>query len=144
MSKKQPKDKPPHIEVETTPRGIRPLTQMDAEELVSMPFGKSFQLVPLTKRSPPQLKTYWKALTIVVQATGKWPSKEQLSNELKFMCGLRQQFIDWETGEVREAPRSISFAEMEHEEFCRYFDLSMKELAGHVGFDPLAFLEHSA
>lgn len=140
----QKRDKPPHIEVIVTARGIRPHTVDDAEKLVRVPQRTVYQLVPVTKRSWPQLKTYWKALGIVVKSTNKWPSAEKLSDELKWVCGYRTRFVDWQTGEIRERPDSIALDQMSHEEFCTYFDLAMAKLAEHVGFDPLSFLADAA
>lgn len=137
------REKPPHIEVVMTPKGLRPHTADDAEKMVSL-LGHTFDLVPVTKRSSRQLRTYWRALGMVVKATGKWPSAEHLHDELKWACGYRSKFVDWETGEVRERPDSIALNEMSHEDFCRYMDTAMAKLADATGFDPLSFLAEAA
>lgn len=137
---KRTKEKPPHIEVVTTPRGLRPNLQDDAEKLIGLPHNQVFELVPATQRSWPQLKTYWKALGIVVKATGRWPNAEKLHDELKWACGYRSTFVDWETGNVHQRPDSVALNEMSHEDFCAYMDAAMEKLAEAVGFDPLAFL----
>lgn len=138
------REKPPHIEVVMTPRGLRPHTAADAESMVAVSLGHTFELVPITKRSDKQLRTYWKALGMVVKATGRWPTAEHLHDELKFACGYRRKFIDWNTGEVIERPDSIALNEMSHEEFCEYMNQAMARLAEAVEFDPLAFLEEAA
>lgn len=138
------REKPPHIEVVATPRGLRPHLPDDAEKLVAVPLGHIFELVPVTKRSHRQLRTYWRALGIVVKTTGKWPTAEHLHDELKWVCGYRSKFIDWETGEIRERPDSIALDAMSHEEFCQFMDIAMEKLAEAVGFDPLSFLSEAA
>lgn len=138
------RDKPPLIQVVMTPKGLKPLTADDAEKLVSVSLGHTFDLTPNTRRSNKQLRTYWKALGLVVRATGKWPSPEHLHDELKWACGYRRKFVDWETKQVREQPDSIALNEMTHEDFCQYMDVAMSKLADAVGFDPLHFLEQAA
>jgi len=135
------RDKPPLIVVAVTPRGLRPHTADDAEKLMGLSLGHTFELKPVTKRSDRQLRTYWKALGLAVKATGKWPTAEHLHRDLKFACGFREQFVDWETGEVRERPDSIALDKMSHEEFCEYMNQAMAKLSEAIGFDPLSFLE---
>jgi hypothetical protein len=138
------REKPPHIEVVSTLRGLCPHLSDDAEKLVSVPLGHVFELVPVTKRSNRQLRTYWKALGIVVKATGKWPSPEHLHDEIKFTLGYRKLVADLKTGEIAEMVDSIALDKMDHETFCAFMDQAMGLLAEHVGFDPLAFLSEAA
>lgn len=135
------REKPPHIETVMTPRGLRPHTADDAEKFASVALGHVFELVPVTKRSTRQLRTYWKALGLVVKATGKWPSAEHLHDDIKFTLGYRRIVADLKTGEVHENVDSIALDKMDHEEFCKFMNEAMALLADHAGFDPLAFLE---
>lgn len=134
------RERPPHIEVVMTPRGLRPHLPDDAEKMVSIPLGNTFELVPLTKRSNRQLRTYWKALGIAVKATNKWPTAEHLHDEIKFTLGYRKLVADLRTGEVAEMVDSIALDKMDHETFCAFMNQAMELLADAVGFDPLAFL----
>lgn len=134
------KEKPPHIEVVATARGLRPHTQDDAEKLVSIEQGKIYELVPVTKRSDRQLRTYWKALGLVVKVTQKWTTAENLHRDIKMTLGYREQVINMRTGEVTLVPDSIALDRMNHEEFCDFMNQAMALVADTVGFDPLAFL----
>jgi len=134
------REKPPLIEVVMTPRGLRPHLSDDAEKMVAIPLGNTFELVPISKRSSPQLRTYWKALGLVVKATGKWPNAEKLHRDIKFTLGYRELIADLKTGEVTEAVDSIALDKMDHETFCAFMNSAMALLAETVGFDPLAFL----
>lgn len=138
------RDKPPLIQVVKTPRGLSPLTADDAEKLVSVPLGHTFDLTPNTRRSWKQLRTYWKALGLVVRATGKWPSAEALHRDVKFTLGYRELIANLKTGEVSETVDSVALDRMEHADFCTFMDSAMKLLADQVGFDPLAFLDEAA
>jgi len=111
---------------------------------VSLPLGHTFELVPITKRSTRQLRTYWKALGMVVKATGKWPSAEHLHDEIKFTLGYRKMVANLKTGEITANVDSVALDKMDHETFCAFMDQAMSLLADHVGFDPLAFLEEAA
>lgn len=138
------KDKPPHIEAIMTARGLRAHTPSDAEMLVSLPIGKVFEIVPVSQRSNKQLRTYWKALGLVVKATGKWPSAEKLHDDIKFTLGYRTLVANLKTGEVTENVDSIALDKMEHDVFCKFMTDAMDLIADHVGFDPLQFLQEAA
>lgn len=138
------RDKPPLIEVTMTPRGLRPHTQMDAEQMVSVGLGHVFELKPVTKRSLPQLRTYWKALGIVVRATDMWPTAEKLHRDIKLTLGYVEQSVNIDTGEVSITPDSIALDKMEPDEFRVFMDRAMELLTRKVGFDPLAFLSEAA
>lgn len=138
------KEKPPHIEAIMTARGLRAHTPSDAEMMVSLPIGKVFEIVPASKRSIPQLKTYWKALGLVVKVTGKWPSAEKLHRDIKMTLGYREQAVNLRTGEITLVPDSIALDKMDHAEFCTFMDQAMELLSDHVGFDPLSFLQEAA
>lgn len=134
------KEKPPLIQVTMTPRGLRPLTADDAEKLASIAEGQVFDISPVTKRSDRQLRTYWKALGLVVKVTQKWASAENLHRDIKMTLGYREQVVDMRTGEVTLVPDSVALNKMEQAEFCEFMDRAMALIADTVGFDPLAFL----
>ena len=132
-------EKRPPIIVKKTARGLSPVMHADADELVSLPMGTEFDLIPRTKRSHRQLRLYWGALHEVVRATGLWPTAEHLHDDLKLICGYSRKAVNWDTGEVSTIPDSTAFNAMRADEFRVYFDTAMKKLAEHVGYDPLAF-----
>lgn len=138
------KDKQPHMEVVMTARGLRAHTPSDAEMMVSLPIGKVFEIVPVSQRSSKQLKTYWKALGLVVKATNKWPNTDKLHRDIKMTLGYREQAVNMRTGEITLVPDSIALDKMEHEEFCNFMNKAMELLADTVGFDPLQFLQEAA
>ena len=138
------KEKPPHIEVIMTARGLRAHTPSDAEMMVSLPIGKVFEIVPVSPRSNKQLKTYWKALGLVVKATNKWPTAEKLHRDIKMTLGYREQAVNMRTGEITIVPDSVALDKMEHEEFCNFMNQAMELVADTVGFDPLQFLQEAA
>lgn len=138
------KEKQPHIEAIMTARGLRAHTPSDAEMMVSLPIGKVFEIVPVSQRSNKQLKTYWKALGLVVKATNKWPTAEKLHRDIKMTLGYREQAVNMRTGEITLVPDSVALDKMEHEEFCNFMNQAMELVADTVGFDPLQFLQEAA
>lgn len=119
---------------------IIPASGMDAEDLTSYPDGTEFDMVARTKRSHPQLKAYWKALANVVEATGRWKSREALHTALKVKLGYVEPIFDLQGQVIGMKPDSVALNAMKHREFCGYMDRAMAELAAAVGFDPLEFL----
>jgi hypothetical protein len=137
------KEKAPHIEVVKTPKGLQPHMSEDAEKLMSASDGTVYSLVPVAKRSLPQLRTYWKALGIVAKATGKWSSPENLHRDIKMTLGYYEQSVNIRTGEVLLVPDSVGLDKMGADEFRVFMDKAMALLADAVGFDPLAFLNEA-
>ena len=138
------RDKAPKIMVERTRTGLVPCTAYDCEMLDNYAPGQLFELGERSRRSNPQLNTYWLALDRVVKATGHWPTKEHLSDELKKVCGYFSWSMDLETGEMSKVPDSISFGAMGQTDFRTYFDAAMAKLAEAIGYDPLHFLGEAA
>ena len=141
MTMASKREKAPHVEVILTPKGLRGLTLYDAEQLALSATGKTFQLVPMSKRSNKQLRTYWKALGMVVKATDKWSCAETLSRDLKVKLGYYKPSVNAFTGQVGFDTDSIALDQMQPEEFRTFMDRAMEAITEAVGFDPMAFLD---
>lgn len=134
------KEKPPLIQAVMTERGFRANTQDDAEKMASIPKGAIYEMVPVTKRSDRQLRTYWKALGLVVKVTNRWATAENLHRDIKMTLGYHEQVVNIRTGEITLVPDSIALDRMQPDEFCTFMTQAMALIADTVGFDPLAFL----
>lgn len=134
------KDKTPPPMVQLTKQGLRPVDQEDAARIASDDRGTQYDLIKRTKRRSKQLRTYWKALHLVVQGDDRWPTAEHLHDALKLSCGYVRQALNLETAEIVEIIDSIAFDKMTQPEFQQYMDKAMKLLAETVGYDPLQFL----
>lgn len=129
--------------VAKTPRGIAPVSGFDQEQLMGFPIGAEFKLVRMNKRSIPQHRAYWKALSLVCESTNQWPTPEHLHDALKRTCGYVTVNHDM-SGRPFVTTDSTAFDAMNQDEFKAYFDKAMAKLSEAVGFDPLAFLEERA
>jgi len=128
------------IIVRKTPKGLQPVSSFDAELLINAPMGSEFRVTKMSKRSLPQHRTYWKALTEVVNATDKWPTAEHLHDALKRACGYITVTYGLD-GKPFVTTDSTAFDAMDGDAFKAYMDRAMEKLADAIGFDPLAFLE---
>lgn len=135
------KDKPARPMAVLTRNGLAPLSPYDAEELANMATGTEFDLVSRSRRSLPQHRTYWQALTKAVEATGRWPSREALHTALKVKLGRVEPIMDLQGRVIGMRPDSTAFDAMTHEEFRVYFDDAMAALSEALGYDALAWLE---
>lgn len=133
----------PGIIVKRTPRGLSPVSGFDAEMLAMTPLGAEFDVVPRSRRSLPQLRTYWKALTLVTHATDAWPSPEHLHEALKFDLGYVSPVAGLD-GKQRIVTDSAGINAMNADEFRGFFERAMARLADVTGIDPLSFLEEAA
>lgn len=138
---RQKREKAPRIEITKTERGLSPNTAWDQERLDAAPMGSVWSLHAEGKRSHKQLRTYWRALQGIVNATGKWPSDEHLHDEIKFTLGYRKLVADMRTGEVSEVLDSVALNEMEPDAFRAFMDSAMQLLTETTGIDALGFLE---
>ena len=124
---------------------LSPASAYDAERLDEYANGTEFNLVARTKRSNPQLNTYWKALKIAVDATGLWPTDKALHIALKVDMG-RLEPIYGVSGKMKGKvigmqADSTAFDAMTHREFCQYMDEAMAALSEAIGSDALAWME---
>ena len=129
--------------LEKTLHGVRPISAFDAEQLDRFPVGTEFNLAPRTKRSLPQHRTYWKALSDVVKATDAWPTPEHLHDALKHDLGyveVRKTLA----GMPYISTESTAFDAMTADEFRSYMDRAMARLAEVTGINPLHFLDEAA
>jgi len=141
MTKKR--EKAPHIEVILTPKGLKGLTMYDAEQLAMSAQGKTFQLVPTSKRSNRQLRLYWACLGMVVKSTDKWASAENLSRDLKVSLGYYTKTVNAFTGQIGMDTDSIALDQMDPEEFRNFMDRGMALIAEAAGYDPLQFINEN-
>jgi len=127
--------------VRKLPNGkLMPASPFDYEQLAAFPAGTEFMVRSLTKRSLPQHRTYWKALTMVVRATDAWPTPEHLHDALKRDLGF-VEVVTGLDGKPFRRVESTGFDAMGQEEFQTYFDRAMARLAEVTGIDPLEWLE---
>lgn len=117
-----------------------PSSAFDAEELQRFPQDKDVEITIKQRRSLPQMRTYWMALSRIVDATEIAPTKEHLHDLIKIELGY-VTLIKLLDGSVAQWPDSTAFANMGQPEWQRFFDAAMKLLAETTGIDPLAFLE---
>lgn len=134
-------DKAPPPMVVKTATGLRPARSWDAEDLSADPIGTEYEIAKVSRRRPKQHRTYWRALSLVVKATNRWPSAEHLHDELKLACGYYRKAANLATGEIMLIPDSTAFDKMKQEEWQAYMDRAMELIAQECGFDPLAWLE---
>ena len=138
------KDKAPPPIVKRTAKGLFAIDAQDAQDIAADPLGTEYDLVKRSTRRWRHLRTYWKALALVVHNDDRWPSPEHLHHNLKLACGYKWQAINMETGEFADVVDSIAFDKMTQPQFKKYMDIAMEKLASVIGYDPLAFLEDAA
>lgn len=139
MAKKR--EAPPAPIVRLSHGGLAPVSQFDAEEIGRFVRGTEFDLVARTRRSLPQHRTYWKALTKAVEATDRWPTREALHKALKIHCGLVEPIMDLKGRIVGMQANSTALDAMTQQEFQEYFTRAMAALSEALGHDALAWME---
>lgn len=118
-------------------QSLVPLTEHDANLLADCANGDVFNMTKTKKRSNPHHNLYWAMLRKVREATGKWPTDEHLHNELKWACGYVKMRYNSLAGCHMRVIDSISFDQMDQDEFNLYFELATDKLSEFLGCSPL-------
>lgn len=132
------KEKPTVIFRKTT-RGLVPETAFDAEEYDHLPMDSTVSVSPVSIKGHDQLAFYWMVLKHVVDATGRWPTKEKLHDAIKWELG----YVDLAytlSGQPRLTVDSVSLEAMGDEERRTFMKQAWALLAETIGVDPLSLV----
>lgn len=130
----------PPIIVHAIGSRLEPVSQMDAELIDGLPRGDLEITIKHRKRSLPQQRLYWKVLSDVVKATGKFPSPEHMHDEIKMALGYVEKRVTFD-GRIYYRPDSTAFEKMDGAEFKVFFERAMELISRELGMDPLAEYE---
>jgi hypothetical protein len=114
-----------------------PAGAFDAERLAALPIGQDIEITVSHRRSHPQERLYWAALTNVCRATEAYPTAMKLHKALKRALGYVVTERQLDGREIEELD-STAFEAMSQDEFKVYFDQAMQKLGETFGVDPLA------
>ena len=116
-----------------------PAAAIDAEIFDRLAEGSEVEITVKQHRSNPRLRFYWMVLGAVVDATGRWHSKEDLSDALKMACGVTELRHPLK-GAPYLVPDSVAFSRMKEADFAAYMDRAFAALAERIGCDPVECL----
>lgn len=132
----------PVIMFRKTARGPVPETAFDAEEWDALPMESTVSVTPATVRGHGQLAFYWTVLAHVVDATGRWPSKEKLHEMVKLDLGYVELTYTL-AGGPRVTADSIALDKMDDNERAAFMKQAFERIGEAIGIDPIAFLEQA-
>lgn len=118
---------------------LEPVAQMDAEALERIAEGAEVEITIKQKRSSEHLRFYWAVLGAVVDATGRWHSKDDLSDALKMACGVTELRHPL-NGPPYLVPDSVAFSRMAQADFTTFTEHAFAALAERIGCDPVSLL----
>lgn len=97
---------------------------------------------PKNQRSWVQIKTYYKGCKKVSENTDNpdFNTKEKVDLQLRIKLGWIKETIVVD-GRVQFIPKSISFKEMKHLEFCNYFDRAIDVMVKFLGVEKDDFIK---
>lgn len=114
-----------------------------AEEfLAGIPQGREVTVTVRRPRSPKHHRWFFKLLREVVSNTDdRWANEDDLLDDLKLACGHFTRRANIMTGEIQYVAKSINFASMSEDKFCRFKDRALYVLAIALGYDPLILMD---
>lgn len=121
-----------------TQHGLSPVSAFEQELLDQYQLGAELEIKVKQRRSLPQLKTYWKMLSYVNEATELYPTAEHMHEALKLYLGYVTEVrtIDGKTFIMAD---SAAFAAMDGQTFQQFFKLVERTLAEKTGIDPMGW-----
>lgn len=136
MAKRKEK---PTVIFRKTARGPVPETAFDAEEWDRLPMNTTVSVSPVSIKGHDQLAFYWTVLKHVVDATGRWPTKEKLHDAIKWEL----KYVDIAytlSGQPRLTVDSVSLEAMTDDERRTFMKQAWALLAETIGIDPLSLV----
>lgn len=117
------------------------VTEHDREILLGIPEGTDLFVKTSRPRSPRQHRLFWALLQLVVDNHDYYKRPDQLLEWLKVRLGYVDQTV-WHDSQVWWKTKSISFASMGQDEFCKFFSLAVDVIITEVieGLDRDALL----
>lgn len=122
------------------PGALVPASAIDAEVFDRIANGSEIEITVKQRRSSKRLRFYWCVLGAVVDATGRWNSKEDLSDALKMACGITELRHPLK-GAPYLMPDSVAFSRMSESDFSAFVDRAFAMLAERIGCDPVGLLD---
>lgn len=116
-----------------TLHGLAPGDDEAKEQLRRLKLGQLVRCDVKRVRNGAHHRKMFALLNTVWQATGQWPTVDNLLTELKFRLGHTDEFLMVSTGEIFRIPRSISFSAMDQAEFESFYERALHELADMAG-----------
>lgn len=117
----------------------------DARELVAgIKDGGTVFVEVWSARNMAQHRKYFAILNNVVEATGRWTSREHLRRDILLALHRYDESVDQFTGEVQKVPHSMAVASMPKDDFERLYDDTIRLLTEELGADPEMLTQEAA
>lgn len=116
------------IFLERTVAGLKAVDDQGTEILRKVKVGEIVQCELNKPRNLAHHRKFWALLNVFWAAAGDWSSPYGVLIELKVRLGHVQEVLIRETGEIVKVPKSISFAQMDQNEFDTFYERALMEL----------------
>ena len=107
---------------------LEPVDEAGADALRKIKLGCVVRCTISQPRNMQHHRKFFALVTTVWNATGEWPSVEDLLIELKCRLGITSDVVIRQTGEIVKVVGSISFAKMTQGEFDVFYERALREL----------------
>jgi len=115
------------------PQGLVAADAVAAEDLRKLKVGDTVVLEVKKARNPRHHALYWALVSKVWDNVDHkiYPTKDRLHDALKFAAGIRETFINLETGEEMERVGSTAFESMDQTQFSDFYERVCDLIAVH-------------
>lgn len=130
------------IFMERTVAGLKAVDDQGVDVLRRIKVGEVVQCEVNRPRNLAHHRKFWALVNVFWAAAGDWSSPYAVLIELKVRLGHVQKVVIRETGEIVSVPKSISFAQMNQDQFTAFYDRALFELCKMGGgIEPEALRE---
>lgn len=130
------------IFMERTVGGLKTIDDQGVDVLRRIKVGEVVQCEVNRPRNLAHHRKFWALVNVFWAAAGDWSSPYAVLIELKVRLGHVQKVVIRETGEIVSVPKSISFAQMNQDQFTAFYDRALFELCKMGGgIEPEALRE---
>lgn len=120
--------------VKTEGGDLLPLDAEDHAYVSRLAAGESLECDTRKARNPGQHKKFFALFDTAFKSQNKYANRKQLMVELKLRAGWYDEHVTHD-GKLVYVPKSLSWAQMDQEEFERFYDEAVKALADMFGIE---------
>jgi hypothetical protein len=114
---------------------LSPVSSWDAELLADLPNGTEFDLVRRSKRSRPHNSMYFAQLSLIIKATGEWPTPDHMHEWIKLRLGYVRPILGQGGKVVGMTVDSAAFDKMDQAAFGVFYEKACALIAAEMGID---------
>ena len=119
--------------IKTLNGSLRPAHDSDLEIFNKMPKGEIFEIEYKKKRNPLFHRKFFALMNLAYHNQEAYEHLDDVRRYITLMAGFVDEMVDFNTSEVYQVPKSISFDSMDEIEFSDLYEKSKDVISQWIG-----------